>query len=103
MLQIPSPDPLLSRRKILLRTQVEAEVKRHPPAAAIDSSKGGVSGEGKTEEKKEDAPADLPEGPSDDPPAPAAMSESVPPPSTSSGPKSPKTSLVGRKFEKMLL
>ncbi|KAL0355469.1 UNVERIFIED_CONTAM: hypothetical protein Sradi_3993800 [Sesamum radiatum] len=36
--------------------EVEAEVRQHPPAAAIDSSEGGVSGEGKSEEKKEDAP-----------------------------------------------
>ncbi|KAL0445420.1 UNVERIFIED_CONTAM: hypothetical protein Slati_2264700 [Sesamum latifolium] len=93
MLQTPSPDLLLLRRRsssgLSLLGEVEAEVKRHPPAAAIDSS------EGKTEEKKEDAPTDLPEGPSNDPPAPAAMSESAPPPPTSSGPQDPKTPLVG--------
>ncbi|KAL0454010.1 UNVERIFIED_CONTAM: hypothetical protein Slati_0740200 [Sesamum latifolium] len=74
--------------------EVEAEVKCQP-LAAIDSSEGGVFGEGKTEEKKEDAPADLPEGPSNDPPAPAAMSESAPPLPTSLGPRTPKTRLWG--------
>ncbi|KAL0403906.1 UNVERIFIED_CONTAM: hypothetical protein Sradi_2031400 [Sesamum radiatum] len=109
-LQTLSPNLLLSRRKILLRTQddldsllgeVEAEVRRHPPAVAIDSSEGGVSGEGKMEKKKEDAPAGLSESPSNDPPAPAAMSENAPPPPTSSGPRNPKTPLVGRKSEKI--
>ncbi|KAL0386115.1 UNVERIFIED_CONTAM: hypothetical protein Sradi_3005800 [Sesamum radiatum] len=68
MFQTLSPDPLLPRRKILLRTQPSwrggGRGETSPPSAAIDSSEGGVSGEGKTEEKNEDAPADLPEGPS---------------------------------------
>ncbi|KAL0449463.1 UNVERIFIED_CONTAM: hypothetical protein Slati_1502700, partial [Sesamum latifolium] len=93
-LQTPLPNLLPLRRKILFRTQVEAEVKRHPPITAIDSSEGGVFGEGKTEEKKEDAPTN-PEGPSNDPPAPATLLESAPPPPTSSGSQEPEGPACG--------
>ncbi|KAL0303339.1 UNVERIFIED_CONTAM: hypothetical protein Sradi_6202000 [Sesamum radiatum] len=46
-----------------------------PQDSAIDSSEGGAFGEGKTEKKKEDAPAGPSEGPSNDPPALIALSE----------------------------
>ncbi|KAL0293249.1 UNVERIFIED_CONTAM: hypothetical protein Sradi_6948000 [Sesamum radiatum] len=80
--------------------EVEAEVRQHPPATAIDSSEGGVSAEGKTKEKNEDVPADLPEGPSNDPPAPTSMSESAAPPPASLGPQEPEGPTCGKKFRK---
>ncbi|KAL0344698.1 UNVERIFIED_CONTAM: hypothetical protein Sradi_4301100 [Sesamum radiatum] len=75
MLQTPLPKLLLPRRRILLKTrvslsafcllgEVEAEVKQHPPAATIEPSEGGASGEGKTEEEKEDAPTGPQKAPS---------------------------------------
>ncbi|KAL0426209.1 UNVERIFIED_CONTAM: hypothetical protein Slati_2795700 [Sesamum latifolium] len=93
--------PSASDKEILLRTQPpwrgRGRSERSPPAAAIDSSEGGVSGDGRTEEKKGDAPADLPEGPSNDPSTPAAKPDSILPPPTSSGLQDPEDPVCGEK------
>ncbi|KAL0427120.1 UNVERIFIED_CONTAM: hypothetical protein Slati_2886800 [Sesamum latifolium] len=99
MLQTPLPVLLPSRRKILLKTQPpwrgrSGSETSPSPAAATDSTEGGVPGEGKPE-GKDNAPTDPPEGPSNDPPAPAAVPEGTPP--SSSGPKDPEDPACGEK------
>ncbi|KAL0319859.1 UNVERIFIED_CONTAM: hypothetical protein Sradi_5247400 [Sesamum radiatum] len=79
MFQTPSPILLSPRRKILLKTQVEAEVRRPPPQQQLIPQRGGVPSEGMSEGKKENTPTDPPEGPSHDPPAPAAVPKGTPP------------------------
>ncbi|KAL0415442.1 UNVERIFIED_CONTAM: hypothetical protein Slati_3376100 [Sesamum latifolium] len=102
MLQTPSPVLLPPRGKILLKTQPpwrgrsRSETPPPPPAAATDSIKGGVPGEGKPEGKKENAPTIPPEDPSNDPPAPAAVPEGTPP--SSSGPKDPEDPVCGEEI-----
>ncbi|KAL0458660.1 UNVERIFIED_CONTAM: hypothetical protein Slati_0493200 [Sesamum latifolium] len=100
MLQTPSPILLSSRRRILLKTlpswggRGRSETFPPPPApaAATDSIEGGAPSEGKPEGKKEKAPADPSEGPSNDLPASAVVLEGTPP--SSSGLKDPKDTVI---------
>ncbi|KAL0355720.1 UNVERIFIED_CONTAM: hypothetical protein Sradi_4018900 [Sesamum radiatum] len=86
-----------SSSKLSLLGEVEAEVRRTPlpPQQQLISQRGGVPGEGKQEAKKDNAPTDPPESPSNDPPASAAVPEGTP---SSSGPKDPEDPTCGEKI-----